>query len=42
LRNTRWLEETFGDEYRAYRRRVPAVLPLGWLTSALRRRYRSG
>ena len=23
-----WLERTFGDEYRAYRNRVPAVLPL--------------
>lgn len=23
-----WLEETFQDQYRDYRRRVPAVLPL--------------
>jgi methanethiol S-methyltransferase len=31
-----WLEQTFGDRYRAYRRRVPAVLPLPrfWRSSA--------
>jgi protein-S-isoprenylcysteine O-methyltransferase Ste14 len=29
-----WLEESFGDEYRAYRRRVPAVLPLPQLWQA--------
>jgi protein-S-isoprenylcysteine O-methyltransferase Ste14 len=30
-----WLEETFQDRYRAYRRRIPAVLPLPrfWLRS---------
>jgi len=25
------LEEIFGDQYRAYKRRVPPVFPLGWL-----------
>ena len=30
-REERWLEEKFGEEYRACRRRVPAVLPLGWM-----------
>lgn len=25
-----YLERTFGDEYRTYRNRVPAVLPVGW------------
>lgn len=27
-REEAWLEETYGDEYRAYRKRVPALLPL--------------
>jgi protein-S-isoprenylcysteine O-methyltransferase Ste14 len=26
-----WLEKTFGDGYRAYRARVPAVVPVGFL-----------
>ncbi len=26
-----YLAERFGDEYRAYRRRTPAVLPIGWI-----------
>jgi protein-S-isoprenylcysteine O-methyltransferase Ste14 len=30
----RWLEQTFGDAYRAYRARVPAVLPIGRLRRA--------
>jgi protein-S-isoprenylcysteine O-methyltransferase Ste14 len=25
-----WLEQTFGETYRAYRDRVPAVMPMGW------------
>jgi protein-S-isoprenylcysteine O-methyltransferase Ste14 len=28
-REERWLEEAFGDEYRAYCRSTPAVAPLG-------------
>ena len=30
-REDRYLEEKFGDEFREYRRRTPAVLPVGWL-----------
>lgn len=30
-REEAYLEQRFGDEYRAYRDRVPAVAPLGWL-----------
>jgi protein-S-isoprenylcysteine O-methyltransferase Ste14 len=30
-REEKWLEEKFGDEYRAYRKQVPAILPLGWI-----------
>ena len=26
-----YLEKTFGEEYLAYRKKVPAVLPIGWL-----------
>lgn len=26
-----YLEQKFGDEFRSYKKRVPAVLPLGWL-----------
>jgi protein-S-isoprenylcysteine O-methyltransferase Ste14 len=26
-----YLEKTFGQEYLAYRKKVPAVLPIGWL-----------
>ena len=25
-----WLEETFGDDYRAYKARTPACCPLLW------------
>ena len=30
-----YLEKRFGTEYLAYEKRVPAVLPVGWITSAL-------
>jgi len=33
----RYLEHRFGDEYRVYRSRVPAILPLGWLKTRLTR-----
>jgi protein-S-isoprenylcysteine O-methyltransferase Ste14 len=26
-----YLEKTFGDEYLAYKKKVPAVLPVGWI-----------
>jgi protein-S-isoprenylcysteine O-methyltransferase Ste14 len=26
-----YLENTFGKEYLAYKKRVPKVLPIGWL-----------
>jgi protein-S-isoprenylcysteine O-methyltransferase Ste14 len=33
-----WLNRKFGEEYREYRQRVPAVLPLGRIISLFRRR----
>jgi protein-S-isoprenylcysteine O-methyltransferase Ste14 len=27
-----YLEKTFGEEYLAYKRKIPAVLPIGWLS----------
>jgi protein-S-isoprenylcysteine O-methyltransferase Ste14 len=32
VREERWLEERFGEAFCAYRRRVPAVLPVGWIS----------
>jgi protein-S-isoprenylcysteine O-methyltransferase Ste14 len=26
-----YLEETFGQEYLSYKRKVPAIIPWGWL-----------
>lgn len=30
-REEEYCQDTFGEEYAAYRRRTPALLPLGWL-----------
>ena len=30
-----YLEERFGEEYVEYKKRVPAVLPIGWILSVI-------
>ena len=30
-REEKWLEKKFGNKFRAYRKQVPAILPLGWI-----------
>lgn len=32
----RWLEKKFGKKYQAYQRKVPGLLPLGWLRTTSR------
>ena len=28
-----YMEDVFGSEYRAYKKKVPCILPIGWMTS---------